>query len=200
MTPNRQLLVPIGVASIAATCSAGVITDLSQARFDTSGYGFEDLLPYRRVKQIDFGEGVVAGVTDTFFTTNYVVDRRDWFGASPTQGDRAWKIATGSVTLDFGRSELTSFGFWYTDLEWSDLVIRVDNDVIATIEGDCTDTPRFFAYEADRGETFSRVTIGFNRVLDGVAIDEIFANPVPSPAAGSALLLAGGIGCFRRRR
>lgn len=200
MSAHRRIIIAGITASMAPLASADVIRDASGASFNTSGYGFEDLSVNDAVGTLDLGSGVLASVTSTPNAVNRVFDTHDGYGAIASEGSKAWKIGSGTFTFDFGSTRLSSFGFWYSDLEWSDLVISFDNADGVVVSDDNSGVAKFFAYEATEGTSFSTVSIEFTNGGDGLGVDGIFANPVPSPMTGSAALAMCGLTCLRRRR
>ncbi|MAY74347.1 MAG: hypothetical protein CMJ31_06400 [Phycisphaerae bacterium] len=199
MQTGRHIGAIGAIAAIAVSAPAGVVTDSSTMIMDNA-IGFETLALNTPITSLDFGDGLVANVTAGSGAINRVFNRHDGHGAVSYEGEMAWKIANGPFTFDFGASQVDTFGFWYSDLEWADLHISFDGAPAVVLSDNNSRNPKFWAFEADPGESFSNVTITFTGHNDGVGIDGIFAAAVPPPGAAAVMGVAGALTFSRRRR
>ena len=186
------------LAVSAAVASGDVILNDGAV---TGSYGFEDLSAGHRVTTLDFG-AISAEVTHTNGRTNRVFSGRDGHGAVAADGDMFWKLAGGTVEIDFGAAALSEFGFWYSDLEWATLRVTAGSRVV-DIQDRNPNTPKRFDISALGGETFSSVTLEFvGHQNDGVGFDGMTVTraSVPAPSAAAALAVTGLVASRRRRR
>lgn len=195
---------PIAIIIIAAATTgahADIYTSPAGGGFTGTGYSFEQHADNDAISRIDFGNGVIADITTNGNPYNSIFDTHDGHGAVSADGSKAWKIGNGaSYTFDFGTTSLNAFGFWYSDLEWSDMDITFDNGDAFRLSDNNSMNAKFWGYRAEPGQGFSTVTFDFTNGGDGVGIDGMFVQAVPAPASIAIGTAAIALACGRRRR
>jgi len=207
---QRQYKIFTGIAGIIVAsgfATADVVTDRSLIDGPALSVGFEAVEGFRpgdAVQRLSFGNGLSATLsTSRDNQTNRVIEGTDGLGAIATTGDQFLKLRSGTAEFDFLGDQLSAFGFDYSDLEWSDFRISVDGGDPVTLSDDNPNDTAFWAYQADEGESFSRISIEWTRRGDGIGFDNITAvragAAVPGPSA-LAVFGLGAIAVSRRRR
>jgi hypothetical protein len=189
----------------AAGAAQGDIVQLDPNAFDFTRAqfnGFEDFAVGAPVQTIQFGDvAATVSFSGRAPLTNQIVHGADGFGAVAYEGDQFWRLRADRVHLNFGEARLTQFGFFYSDLEWSDLKLtfgHLEGSYTLTDWNDGTNS--FFSYTAAPGEVFGSVTIEWTDDTDSVGFDNMFVTLVPTPGAVAMVAVAGGLFLSRRRR
>ncbi len=193
----------VTIACCAGFAHADIISQ-DASTFDFSGtqsIGFEGFKPGSTVQSLDFG-GLPATVSFSGRSplSNNIFQTTDGFGAIAHEGDNFWKVRADHMRIDFGDERLTEFGFFYSDLEWSDLRITFGNAGSFLLSDDNSNETDFFAFKADHNEAFGFVTFEWTDDTDGVGFDNMFVKSVPAPGAFALLAGSGVVLTIRRRR
>lgn len=200
---QRRTGIAIGaIAAVSAAANADFIYQDAADRpaQDFVGLGFEGSAPGGAITTLEFGGGIVGTVTTAGNITNRVLSQADGYGAVAAEGDRFWKLAGGTTTIDFGSTDLVGLEFMYSDLEWATLVLQFDNGAEVWLQDSNSGKPRLFGYAADVGNPFSSVSITWSGIQnDGVGFDVVQVAAIPSPGTGP-LFAAAGLLAIRRRR
>lgn len=199
---RRTGMAMVAVAAASAGASADFIYQDAANRpaRDFIGLGFESIAAGSTMTALDFGDGVVASVSTTGNISNQIFSQTDGYGAVAAEGDRFWKLAGGTTTIDFGTTALVGLEFIYSDLEWATLVLQFDNGAEVWLTDSNSGQPRLFGYSADAGNPFSSVSITWRGTQnDGVGFDVVQVATIPSPGTGP-LFAAAGLLAIRRRR
>ncbi len=167
----------------------------------TQSFGFDAAQAGSTVQNLDFG-GLPATVSFAGRSplSNQVFSGGDGFGAVGLDGSNFWKLRADHVRIDFGDERLTEFGFYYSDLEWSDITLNFGNVGSFVLSDSNPNENNFFSYQAGPGEVFGFVTLEWSDDTDGVGFDGFFARQVPAPGAFALLAFSGGLVLTRRRR
>lgn len=197
----HRLLLPLLV--LAGSAHADIIQfdpgtiDFTPARFN----GFENFTVGSPVHALQFGD---VSATVSFSgrppITNQIVHQQDGFGAIAHEGDQFWRLRSDRMRIDFGEARITQFGFFYSDLEWSDLKLTFGHVGSYTLSDWNDGTNSFFSYTAAPGESFGSVTIEWTDDTDSVGFDTMFVTFVPTPGAVAMVAVASGLFLTRRRR
>jgi len=219
----RQFKTQTLAAFAAVTSAAGLIAAPAAAApsFDTlrSANSFENSLATRYVEtfeskrvgdpvtELDFRAGLDVPVTGVGNKHNKIHSITDGYGAFAHDGEKFWKVIRGSVTLDFSEHAFDAFGFWFSDLEWTTLLVTVrdaggESDTV--IDDRNPGQPLFWGIINDNPiqsvtltwTTDHRDGIGF----DGMTLGATAIQPaIPAPAS-LGLLAAASLWSARRRK
>ncbi|MEL7473854.1 MAG: hypothetical protein AAGK04_11095 [Planctomycetota bacterium] len=195
-------------AAASTQATGAVVTHTDEANFlgavQTSWIeDFESSTINESVQTLDFGADLDLPITSSA-SHNRVFDQTDGHGAINTDGRRAWKLARGATSIDLASDAgpFNAFGFWYSDLEWSDLDITLhtaSGDETVRLADDNPNQSRFFGLVSD--EPVERVTIAWTvDKNDGVGFDRMFLGSTSVPAPASVGLAALGLGLAVQRR
>ena len=201
--PRTNVTLAVLAASMAAgAANADVIYQSASERPDYVylSTGFEDRQAGTTVSSIDFGFDLIASVTTSNNISNHIFSVTDGYGAVAAEGDKFWKLAGGTTTLDFGQTKLRGIEFMYSDLEWTTLSFEFDNGNSFTFRDSNSMDPRLLGFAGTRDNPFQSVSITWvGTQNDGVGIDQLAIAPVPAPAGLAALAPLALLGTRRRR-
>lgn len=204
MQNRRSLVAATGIAALltAGVAHADVIYQSAHERPDYVylSNGFEDRDAGTSVSSIDFGFDLIASVTTSNNIANRIFSVTDGHGAVAAEGDKFWKLAGGTTTLDFGETKLRGIEFMYSDLEWTTLSFAFDNGDTFTFNDSNSGNPRLLGFAGSRDNPFQSVSITWvGTQNDGVGIDQLAIAPVPAPTGLAALAPLALFGLRRRR-
>lgn len=202
---NRTALIMTlsGITCIAGIAHADIISqDASSFDFTgTQSVGFENFDARSAVRTLDFnGLPATVSFSGRRPLSNEIVQQSDGYGALAYEGDQFWKVRADHMHIDFGDERLSEFGFFYSDLEWSDLRITFGNAGSFLLSDSNSNKNNFFAFKAGPQEAFGSITFDWTDDTDGVGFDNMFVKSVPTPGAFALLAFSGGIITHRRRR
>lgn len=210
----QQFKTKTAIAFAAIVSAAGLIAAPASAApsFDTlrSASGFENSLATQYIEtfeskrvgepvtELDFRAGLDIAVTGVGNKHNKIHSFTDGYGAVAHDGEKFWKVIRGSISLDTSAHAFDAFGFWFSDLEWTTLLVTVrdgEGETQTVIDDRNPGQPLFWGIVAEtpiesvtmEWTTDHRDGVGFDRMMLG---STTLPPAIPAPASLGVLAAA----------